>query len=197
MQVSATTFARLVCSLLFLVAASLTLYAFLQKDNRLALKLIWVSAIIGMFALQPARLPFFSENPTSLIFFRNMFFVFSLLFLALDLFIIIHIQLPQERYPRFSGFVRTASTADKGPVISYRDASNVEHAVVDRYAMVLFPGRTFKSGQRVTVIALKPENAHIDYSFLSRWDTAIVLNFLILCMLTFGIACQIKYAALG
>jgi hypothetical protein len=195
----ATAITRIVCATLFFALSTASAYLFFQKDNRLGLKLLWVAAIILGIAIQPERLPFFSGNASSLLFFRNAFALVSVCLLIVDVFVVFWIQLPLERIPRFQGVVSGYVHAGIGtlskqlPQVEFNDEHGQKRVIADRFAGVLFPGRVFRPGERVSVIVPSLENAHIDYSVLSRWDVAIFLLCLTALTLTFSIACHIRY----
>lgn len=191
---TAATTARLICAVLFIVAAGICVYLFAIKEVRMGVKMLWIAGLIFSIAVRPSGLPFLSDNPSTLSFFRIAFFSLFVVLLTVTVFVVFWIQIPQERHPRFEGVV--IGYADVGghsiPQVEYRDRNGEKIIFLDKYASYLFPKRTFKTGEHVTVIAVDSSSVHIDYSFFSRWDTAIFLMFATAMTLAFAVICHVR-----
>ncbi|WP_089160532.1 hypothetical protein [Caballeronia sordidicola] len=191
---TAVSITRLICAVFFLVAIGFCVHLFLVKDVRLGVKVLWIAGIIFVIGLRPEGLPFLSRNISVLSFFRIAFLALFIVFLALSVFVVFWIQIPQERHPRFDGVVVQYMDVDGHPMpqVEYKNSSGEKIIFADRYASYLFPNRTFKEGERVSVLVIDPSSAHIDFSFLSRWGTAIFLMFMTALALMFSAICHLR-----
>jgi hypothetical protein len=190
---------RLTCAVLFVALATIAAYSFARKDARFAVRVLWVAAIILAIAIRPERLFFLTGSVESLHFFRNAFAIVGGVLLVADLFVVIWIQLPRERIPRFSGIVVERNVTERAeavePTVQFHDAQGELQTFTDNLAAIRFPRRKFEVGDGVTVAAPPHQRAYIDYTFFSRWDMALFMVCCTALAFAFSVSCQLKYLA--
>ena len=170
----------------------------LQHEAPLAAKVGWLAAVLLVIALAPEKLPFFSRDAGTCLFFRNVFGGIFVALSLLDLFVIFWIQLPQEQMPRFDGRVVELVSLQGVviPRVQFQDSMGKPTVFDDALAPTIFPRHTFFVGERFVVRAPATAPPHIDHSALARWDTAIFLILIAALTFSLSLACHLRYLSL-
>jgi hypothetical protein len=190
---------RGVCLVLCFVAGGVTVNLLLHHEAALGIKVGWIATILFLMGLAPQKMPFFTRNAGTCLFYRNAFGgVFVILLLA-SLFVLFWIQLPRERVPRFRGKVVEVMTRLGViiPRVEFQDIMGKQSTFDDALATTIFPKRQFIVGEQVVVRA--PTNGappHIDHSALARWGPAIILFLITLIASVLSYLFHMRYLSL-
>jgi hypothetical protein len=180
-----------------LLAGALVLLLFVHRDNRLAIKTLWIAAVFLLLAINQTRLPFILCEGQACQFYRNAFGVVSFVLVSVSVFVVFWIQLPEERVPRFRGKV-LAVTREHGreiPRVEFQDDQGRSKVFEDRLAETILPNHAFAVEERVIVRA--PWNAapHIDRAWIIRWYATLLLLLITVFASCLALVCHLRLHA--
>jgi hypothetical protein len=159
-----------ICWVLCLLAFAVAINLILHREATTGIKVMWIAAAFVTLAVAPGKLPFLLRDSGACLFYRNAFAGVFVALLLLDIFVILCIQLPGERVPRFAGKVTMLlnSHGSDIPEVEFTDKTGQQNVFDDPLATTIFPKHTFVVGEHVVVRAPMNARPHIDHSVLAR-----------------------------
>jgi hypothetical protein len=196
--VSAALVVRIVSLLLFAAATAACGLLIVQKQYSTAARFGWIAALLLLIALNPTRLPFLAAGAPALVFYRGAFAAFAVLCFGVFVFVVLGIDLPHERIPHYPGHITRLlpnSSPPSLPEVTYRLDDGTERVFVDRIAPVMYPNRSFRPNEAVSVILVSKAHPRIDEPLLARWSFAAFVLGMTLLGAGLAVACHLRLSA--